>query len=85
MAKKKGSGEGSITRHKKSGLYMARYWLETPTGPKRKSICGKRREDVATKLTDALSDRDKGLVFDDEHDRQRVPGTVALRLRARYG
>jgi integrase len=67
VSKKKGNGEGSITRHKKSGLYMARYWVETPTGPKRKAIYGKRREDVAAKLTDALSDRNKGLVFDDEN------------------
>ena len=33
-----GNGEGSITRHKKSGLYMARYTVETPAGGKRKSI-----------------------------------------------
>jgi integrase len=67
VAKKKGSGEGSITRHKKSGLYLARYWVETPTGPKHKAIFGKRREDVTAKLADALSDRNKGLVFDDEN------------------
>jgi hypothetical protein len=30
MARRRGNGEGSITRHKKSGLYMARYWVETP-------------------------------------------------------
>ena len=67
MAKKRGNGEGSITRHKKSGLYMARYWVETPTGAKRKTIYGKTREEVAEKLTHALSDRNKGLVFDDEN------------------
>jgi len=49
----------------KSGLYMARYWVETPTGPKRKTIYGKKREKVAEKLANALSDRNKGLVFDD--------------------
>jgi hypothetical protein len=31
---KRGNGEGGITRHKKSGLYMARYTVETPTGKK---------------------------------------------------
>jgi integrase len=64
---RRGNGEGSITRHKKSGLYMARYWVETPTGPKRKTIYGKKREEVAEKLADALSDRNKGLVFDNEN------------------
>jgi integrase len=67
MMGKRGNGEGSITRHKKSGLYMARYWVETPTGPKRKTIYGKKREEVAEKLADALSDRNKGLVFDNEN------------------
>ena len=28
---KRGNGEGGITRHKMSGLYMARYTAETPT------------------------------------------------------
>lgn len=63
--RRRGNGEGSITRHMKSGLYMARYWVETPTGPKRKTIYGKKREEVAEKLANALSDRNKGLVFDD--------------------
>ncbi len=64
---RRGNGEGSITRHKKSGLYMARYTVETPAGPKRKTIYGKERKDVAEKLADALSDRNKGIVFDDEN------------------
>jgi hypothetical protein len=54
----RGNGEGSITRHKKSSLYMARYTVETPDGlRKRKTIYGKEREEVAEKLIDALSDR----------------------------
>lgn len=63
MAKRRGNGEGSITR-RKDGLYMARYTVQTATGPKRKTIYGKEREDVAEKLADALSNRNKGLVFD---------------------
>ncbi len=47
MAKRRGNGEGSITRHKKSGLYMARYTIQASTGRKRKTIYGKKREDVA--------------------------------------
>ena len=63
---KRGNGEGSITR-RKDGLYMARYWVETPTGKKRKTIYGKKgekRQDVADKLAEALGDRSKGLVFE---------------------
>jgi integrase len=67
LAKKKGNGEGSITRHKKSGLYMARYTVQTPAGPKRKTIYGKTRRKVDEKLTAAKSDRDKGLRFDAEN------------------
>jgi integrase len=60
---KRGNGEGSITR-RKDGLYMARYTVQTATGSKRKTIYGKEREEVAEKLIDALSNRNKGLVFD---------------------
>jgi integrase len=62
---KRGNGEGSITRHKKSGLFMARYTVEMPDGlRKRKTIYGKEREEVAEQLIEALSNRNKGLVFD---------------------
>ncbi len=63
---KRGNGEGSISR-RKDGTYMARYWVETPTGKKRKTIYGKKgekRQDVADKLAEALGDRSKGLVFE---------------------
>lgn len=64
---RRGNGEGSITRHKKSGLYMARYSVETPKGPKRKTIYGKKREDVADKLARALAEQADGIVYDDEN------------------
>ena len=64
---KRGNGEGGITRHKKSGLYMARYTVQTPTGPKRKTLYGKTRREVDEKLTRAKADRDGGLVFDTEN------------------
>ena len=65
MTRRRGNGEGSITRHKRSGLYMARYTVQTATGPKRKTIYGKTRRDVDEKLTKAKADRDNGgLVFD---------------------
>ena len=61
---KNGNGEGGITRHKKSGLYMARYTVQTPTGSKRKTLYGKTRREVDEKLTRAKADRDGGLLFD---------------------
>jgi integrase len=63
---KRGNGEGGITRHKKSGLYMARYTVETLTGKKRRTVYGKTREEAHEKLVEALSNRNKGLVFDAE-------------------
>src|SRR5919205_1394637 len=67
MAKKRGNGEGSISRHKKSGLYMARYTVQTATGPKRKTIYGKTRREVDEKLTRARADRNIGLAFDSDN------------------
>ncbi len=64
MAKKNGNGEGGISRHKGSGLYMARYTVQTPTGRKRKTLYGKTRREVDEKLTRAKADRDDGLIFD---------------------
>src|SRR5215218_6918653 len=61
---KNGNGEAGITRHKNSGLYMARYTVQTPTGPKRKTLYGKTRREVDEKLTKAKADRDGGLIFD---------------------
>jgi integrase len=94
MAKKRGNGEGGITRHKKSGLYMARYTVQTPTGPKRKTLYGKTRREVDERLTKAKADRDTGFVFDADNltlgnylDRwinDSVRGTVRQRTWERY-
>jgi integrase len=65
MARRRGNGEGTITR-RKDGRWETRYWVETPKGPKRKSVYGKTRSEVAKKLAKAVADRDGGLVFDDE-------------------
>src|SRR5215210_2239812 len=63
MMSRRGNGEGSITK-RKDGLYMARYTVETATGTKRKTIYAKTRREAAERLSEALADRDKGLVFD---------------------
>src|SRR5215211_8125239 len=46
---------------------MARYTVETPKGPKRKTIYGKKRGEVADKLASALAERADGIVYDDEN------------------
>ena len=63
MAKRRGNGEGSISR-RKDGRWMGRYTVHTAKGPKQKPVYGKTRAEVAEKLTAAMADRDKGLVFD---------------------
>ena len=63
MSKKRGNGEGSITRRKNGG-WMAQYAVHTAEGRKRKTLYGKTRQEVAAKLAKALSDREGGLTFD---------------------
>src|SRR5829696_5092665 len=63
MAKKRGNGEGSISRRKHGG-WMAQYAVYTAEGRKRKTLYGKTRAVVAEKLTKAMADRDSGLIFD---------------------
>jgi integrase len=64
---RRGNGEGSITRHKKSGKWMARYTVETPTGPKRRTVYADMRKEAAEKLANALADRADGIVVDDKN------------------
>ncbi len=55
MSKKKANGEGSISK-RKDGRYMARYTLDG----KRYAIYGSTFEEVRVKLTESLSNIDKG-------------------------
>src|ERR687889_1103593 len=63
MAKKRGNGEGSISRRKNGG-WMAQYSVYTAEGRKRNTIYGKTRAEVSEKLTKAMADRDDGLILD---------------------
>ena len=67
MSKKRGNGEGSITK-RNDGRWMARYTVHTSEGPKRKHIYGKTRQEVAEKLSKAVSDRVGGVVFDGDYE-----------------
>jgi len=55
-------GDGISKR--KDGLYMASYTVQTPDGPKRKTIYGRQYREVEKKLNQARANADKGLVFD---------------------
>ncbi len=65
MSRKRGNGEGTIHRRKDGG-WCAQYTVYTAEGRKRKTIYGKTRAEVGGKLAKALSDREDGLVFDDD-------------------
>jgi len=70
MAKKNGNGEGSIYPHQKNGKrvgYRGAYTLYTAEGPKRRYVSGKTREETRRKLIEAMANRDKGIVCDDEN------------------
>ena len=60
---RRGRGEGSIYRRKEAG-WVGQYDLRTDLGKKTKYIYGKSREEVVTKLTNAMADKDAGMVFD---------------------
>lgn len=63
---RRGNGEGTIYK-RKDGRYEARYTVQTVTGPKRKTLYGRTRAEVAEKLTKEMADRDSGLVFDSKN------------------
>jgi integrase len=63
LSRKRGNGEGSITK-RKDGRWMARYTVHTAKGPRRRHIYGRTRQEVAAKLTKAMTDRDGGIELD---------------------
>jgi len=65
LSRKRGNGEGSIHRRKNGG-WCAQYTVYTAEGRKRKTLYDKTRAEVGGKLAKALSDREDGLVFEDE-------------------
>ena len=67
MSKKRGNGEGSITK-RKDGRWMARYTVHTANGPKRRHIYGRTRQEVAERLSKAVSDRVGGVIFDGDYE-----------------
>ena len=60
---KRGNGEGSISR-RKGGGWIAQYYADIGGKRKRKTLYGKSRQEAATSLAKAISDRDGGYVYD---------------------
>jgi integrase len=93
VAKKRGNGEGSISRRKNGG-WMAQYTVYTAKGRKRHTLDGKSRAEVSERLTKAMADRDGGVVYEsakitvgeylDSWLRDSVRGTVKETTYANY-
>ena len=55
-----------ITR-RKDGLFQGMYTAQTPDGPKRKYIYGRKKKDVERRLTEARGAAVRGIVVDDKN------------------
>lgn len=60
---RRGNGEGSISK-RKDGRWEGKYMIPSGDGLKRKTVYGKTRAEVSRKLTAAMADRNRGVVFD---------------------
>lgn len=59
MARKNGNGEGSRPRKRADGRWEARYWVDTPTGRKRRSVYGSSRKECTDNLAEAMSAKEE--------------------------
>lgn len=58
---------GDRITKRKDGLFQGMYTAQTPSGPKRKYIYGRKYKDVEKKLAEAMGDAAKGIVYDDKN------------------
>jgi integrase len=63
VTKRRTKGEGTIYQ-RKDGRWVGMYTVQTLDGTKKRSVYGKDKKDVRARLTEAIANRDKGLVFD---------------------
>src|SRR5919107_4304262 len=59
--------KGDRITKRKDGLFQGMYTAQTPDGPKRQYIYGRKYGDVQRKLAEAMGDAAKGIYFDDEN------------------
>src|SRR5215218_2032631 len=58
---------GDRITKRKDGLFQGMYTTQTPDGPKRKYIYGRKYKDVEKKLAEAMGDAARGIVVDDKN------------------
>jgi integrase len=58
---------GDWITKRKNGLFQGMYTAQTPDGPKRKYVYGRKYKDVEKKLAEAMGNAAKGFFFDDEN------------------
>jgi len=58
---------GDRITKRKDGLFQGMYTAQTPNGPKRKYVYGRKYKEVEKKLAEAMGNAAKGFVFDDEN------------------
>ena len=55
---------GDRITKRKDGLFQGMYTAQTPDGPKRKYVYGRKKKDVQRRLAEAMGDAARGIVFD---------------------
>jgi integrase len=58
---------GDRITKRKDGLFQGMYTAQTPDGPKRKYVYGRKYGDVQRKLVEAMGDAARGIVVDDKN------------------
>ncbi len=58
---------GDRITKRKDGLFQGMYTAQTPDGPKRKYVYGRKYGDVKRKLAEAMGDAARGIVMDDKN------------------
>jgi integrase len=58
---------GDRITKRKDGLYQGMYTAQTPDGPKRKYVYGRKYGDVQRKLAEAMGDAARGILVDDKN------------------
>jgi integrase len=58
---------GDRITKRKDGLFQGMYTAQTPDGPKRKYVYGRKYKDVERKLAEAMGDAARGIYFEDEN------------------
>ncbi len=64
MPKKRGNGEGGIYK-RANGRWSGQYTVQTPAGPKRKTVSGANKSEVLAKVRQGMAESTGGMVFDD--------------------